>query len=99
MISGYDVTVPKNVHLSEPFLRKYRPQITSLLEFYINYPDIFIDNITPANSNFTLYFYQRIFLRASLRYRYHYCVAPARILKIVSFNTGRIFKMYVFTRK
>lgn len=81
MISGYNVAIPKNVHLNEPFLRKYRPQMTSLLEFYINYPDIFIDNITPANSNFTLYFYQRIFLRASLRYRYHYCVAPRAFSK------------------
>lgn len=81
MIKGYNIAVPKNVHLTDSFLRKYRPQMVSLLEFYINYPDVFIDNITPANSNFTLYFYQRIFLRASLRYRYHYCVAPRAFSK------------------
>ena len=81
MISGYNVSIPKNVHLTELFLKKNEMQMKSLLEFYINYPDIFIDNITPANSNFTLYFYQRIFLRASLRYRYHYCVAPRAFSK------------------
>lgn len=81
MIKGYDIPVPKNVHLSEPFLKKNEVEMKNLLEFYINYPDIFIDDITPANSKFTLYFYQRIFLRASLRYRYHYCVAPRAFSK------------------
>lgn len=81
MIKGYSIAVPKNVHLTEVFLKKYRKEMTSLLEFYLNYPDLLIDNITPANSNFTLFLYQRIFLRASLRYRYHYCVAPRAFSK------------------
>lgn len=81
MIKGYDVQIPKNVHITELFLRNNRKQVCNLLEFYLNYPDIFIDDITPANSSFTLYFYQRIFLRASLRYRYHYCVAPRAFSK------------------
>ena len=45
------------------------------------YPDLFIDLITPIDSNFELYYYQRIFLRACLRYRYHYCTAPRAFSK------------------
>lgn len=56
-----------------------------LYEKYCNlftaYPDLFIDLITPSDSNFQLFFYQRMFLRACLRYRYHYCVAPRAFSK------------------
>ena len=45
------------------------------------YPDLFIELITPVDSNFELFFYQRIFLRACLRYRYHYCTAPRAFSK------------------
>lgn len=63
-------------------------RIDDNLEAYIDictkftaYPDLFIDLITPIDSNFELYFYQRIFLRACLRYRYHYCTAPRAFSK------------------
>ena len=81
MIKGYNIAIPKNMHINEFFLQKNFKNMEDLLTFYLNYPDIFIDHITPANSNFTLFFYQRIFLRASLRYRYHYCVAPRAFSK------------------
>lgn len=37
-----------------------------------SYPDLFIDMITPHDSKFKLFFYQRLFLRASMRHRYMY---------------------------
>lgn len=37
-----------------------------------DYPDLFIDMITPPDSPIRLYFYQRLFLRAAMRYRYVY---------------------------
>ena len=45
------------------------------MEYFSVYPDIFLDVIAPADSRFHLYFYQRIFLRACMRYKYHYCIA------------------------
>lgn len=45
------------------------------------YADLFVDLITPVDSEFELYFYQRIFLRANMRYRYHYCTAPRAFSK------------------
>ena len=35
-------------------------------------PDLFIDFITPKDSNFKLFFYQRVFLRSAIRHRYFY---------------------------
>ncbi|MCI1763647.1 DNA-packaging protein [Heyndrickxia oleronia] len=40
--------------------------------FWREYPDIFIDMVTPKDSKFKLFFYQRIFLRICMRYRYVY---------------------------
>lgn len=40
--------------------------------FWRAYPDIFIDTITPKDSKFKLFFYQRLFLRICFRYRYVY---------------------------
>lgn len=37
-------------------------------EKFAAYPDVYLDMITPKNSNFQLFPYQRIFLRAAMRY-------------------------------
>lgn len=54
---------------------------TKWMNYFTAYPDKFIELITPAESNFKLFFYQKIFLRACLRYRYHYCTAPRAFSK------------------
>lgn len=36
-------------------------------EFFINYPDIFLDIIKRQDSHFDLFFYQRLFLRLTMR--------------------------------
>jgi hypothetical protein len=38
------------------------------MSFFTAYPDIFIDLITPENCGIKLFFYQRIFLRAAMRF-------------------------------
>ena len=35
-------------------------------------PDLFIDFITPKDSNFKLFFYQRVFLRTAIRHKYFF---------------------------
>ena len=82
MVKSYaHIPIPKNIHLTEQFLRQHERDVKALLEYYLSYPDKFIDDITPAHSEFTLYFFQRIFLRACMRFRYHYCVAPRAFSK------------------
>lgn len=61
----------ERVDAAIPVGRKY-------VAFWREYPDLFVDFLLEKNnpSKFRFYFYQRIFLRASIRYRYVYCVYP-----------------------
>jgi len=55
-----------------------------MLSIFSAYPDIFLDMITPSNPNgekFSLFFYQRITLRAIMRYRDVYITAPRAFSK------------------
>ena len=69
------VELEKGVILTEEYLLKHEELFKKYANFFSAYPDIFIDLITPEESNFSLFFFQRIFLRACMRYRYHYCTA------------------------
>ena len=90
------VEIPKNVKLTQEYVQENRDHILDMMEWFLNYPDVFIDMITPSYSNFQLFFYQRIFLRASIRYRYHYCVAPRAFSKsFVSILAGYLRCMFL----
>ena len=52
--------IPKNVKLTEEYVEQNREEVTGMMEYFHNYPDVFLDMITPSYSNFQLYFYQRI---------------------------------------
>ena len=49
-----------------------KPEWRKYCSLWKSYPDLFLDHIKDPNSNFNLYFYQRIMLRILLRYRYVY---------------------------
>ena len=70
------VVLEKGVRLNEDYLNEHFEEIGNLLNFFITYPDRFIDIITPEDSGFKLYFYQRIFLRAVMRFKTIYITAP-----------------------
>lgn len=67
--------IEKNIVLTKENVEVNRELIEKYVEFFSAYPDIFLDLILPAESKFHLYFYQRIFLRACMRFKYHYCIA------------------------
>ena len=68
-----NLTSPKKkIGLSEERVRAQIPIFTKWVSFWREYPDIFIDMMTPPKSTFKLYFYQRVFLRAAIRYKYCY---------------------------
>ena len=75
------IQIEKGVILTEDRINKNYELYTKYISFFTAYPDLFIDLITPKESHFKLFPYQRIFLRASLRYRYHYCTAPRAFAK------------------
>ena len=75
------VEIEKGVSLNEDYLEKHKEQIGNMLSVFTAYPDIFLDFITPTDSNFRLFFYQRITLRAIMRFRDVYITAPRAFSK------------------
>jgi hypothetical protein len=59
--------------LTEDRARKQVPIFRQWISYWREYPDIFVDMLTPPDSTFKLFFYQRIFLRVAVRYKYVYC--------------------------
>lgn len=52
-----------------------------VLSQWTAYPDVYLDMIAPDDSNFTLFFYQRITLRAVMRFKDIYITAPRAFSK------------------
>lgn len=75
------IRLHKGFTLNEEWINRNLAGIKATCQFWTAYPDYFIKLITPVDSHFELYFYQKIFLRACLRYRYHYCCAPRAFSK------------------
>lgn len=70
------IELSKGIALTTDWINERQSKLEEVCEFFSAYPDVFIDLITPADSAFNLFFYQRIFLRAAMRFRYNYWVAP-----------------------
>ena len=68
------IPIEKGVVLTKQFLDDNQQLFTKYLNYWILYPDLFLDTIQDSEDaiNFHLYPFQRISLRASMRYRYHF---------------------------
>lgn len=75
------VKLEKGVVLTTDYLIKNESWIRKYMEFFTAYPDLFLDLITPSDSEFTLFFYQRIVLRALMRFKEIYVTAPRAFSK------------------
>ena len=64
------IKVDKGFVLTPEWVDDHAAVIQQYMNLFISYPDLYIDLITPQESNFKLFFYQRIFLRAAMRFRY-----------------------------
>lgn len=66
------------IGLSEERLRACIPVARQYIAFWREYPDLFVDFLVKKNNpeNFHLFYYQRVFLRAAMRYKYTYAVFP-----------------------
>lgn len=69
------VEIEKGIVLNEDYLTKNFKEIGDVCGYFCTYPDIFIDLITPENDSISLFFYQRIFLRAVMRFKTIYVTA------------------------
>ena len=75
------VLIEKGAVLTEEYLTKHLDFFKQISTFFSAYPDIFLDIIKPTDSNFSLFFYQRITLRALMRYKEVYVTAPRAFSK------------------
>ena len=66
------------IGLSEERVRACIPVARKYVAFWREYPDLFVDFLVSKNNpeNFHLFYYQRVFLRAAMRYKYTYAVFP-----------------------
>ncbi len=66
------------IGLSEERVSACIPIARQYIAFWREYPDLFVDFLVSKNNpeNFHLFYYQRVFLRAAMRYKYTYAVFP-----------------------
>lgn len=70
-----DIEIEKGAILTPAYLIEHEELFRKYCDFFTAYPDIFLDLIKPSDSTFTLFFYQRIVLRALMRFKEVYVVA------------------------
>lgn len=73
--------IEKGVILNEHYLDNNLEKIGEMMSIFSAYPDIYLDLIKPQDSSFTLFFYQRITLRALMRFKDVFGTAPRAFSK------------------
>ena len=73
----------KKIGLSEERIEAVKPALRNYIAFWREYPDLFVDFMQTGGDSekaekltFRLFFYQRVFLRIAMRYKYVYAVFP-----------------------
>lgn len=67
----------QKIGLSEERVRAQIPIVRQYVAYWREYPDMFVEFLCGDNpENFSLFFYQRLFLRAVMRHRYAYATFP-----------------------
>ena len=71
----------RKIGVSEERVNLVKPALRGYIAFWREYPDLFVDFMqTGGNADteltFELFFYQRVFLRVAMRYKYVYAVYP-----------------------
>ena len=75
-------TSRRKIGLSEERVEAIKPQLRQYIAYWREYPDMFVDFLQTGRdgqipeNGLRFYFYQRVFLRAAMRYKYVYMVFP-----------------------
>lgn len=64
--------ISKGVVLTEKYLEEHEQLFQDYSRYFMLYPDLFLDIIRSVNCPIRFYYYQRILLRAMMRFRYFY---------------------------
>ena len=76
----------KKIGVSEERIAAIKPYLRQYIAFWREYPDLFVDFMQTGGNpdkqlTFKLYFYQRVFLRVGMRFKYVYAVYPRAFSK------------------
>lgn len=71
----------RKIGISEERITAIKPILRQYIAYWRDYPDMFVDFLQTGGDpdhprQLVFYFYQRVFLRASMRYKYVYMVFP-----------------------
>ena len=66
------IAVQKGVVITKDFLEDNAELIAKWNNYFLLYPDHFLEITKSKNCPISLFYYQRIYLRATMRYRYHF---------------------------
>ena len=80
-ITREGIPLEKGVVLTKEYLVAHEKLFRQYADFFSAYPDLYLDIIKPSDSNFELFFYQRILLRAMMRYKDIFVTAPRAFSK------------------
>lgn len=75
------IPIEKGRIITEEYVLQNRAWIEKYLNFFLAYPDLFLDLISSNTNKITLHFYQRILARAAMRYRTLFVTAPRAAAK------------------
>lgn len=59
----------EQIIITPKYVEENREKMENMVRLFTLYPDYLVDVITPPDSFFKLFFYQRIFLRVCMRFR------------------------------
>lgn len=70
------IQLEKGATLSEKRIQRHLKLYQQYMDYFTQYPDLYLDLILPTTSKFKFKFFQRIFLRACVRYGRVLTIAP-----------------------
>ena len=79
---GFEAESWERIGISKERLEPLMPYLRNYISFWREYPDLFVDYMVKGtreefkDSDFQLFYYQRVFLRVAMRYKYVYAVFP-----------------------
>ena len=75
------IELEKGAVLTNEYLERHYDELTKWVTLFTAYPDYYLDIIRPADSEFSLFFYQRFTLRALMRFKDVFITAPRAFSK------------------
>ena len=75
------IELEKGAVITNEYLDRHYEDLCKWVNFFTAYPDIYLDIIKPADSEFRLFFYQRFTLRALMRFKDVFITAPRAFSK------------------